>query len=609
MGKREFTNRMSLRGAYLYATWQSQQNKIIGRDPHVGFSILLRMTIRMISRDPHVSPLDFLRMIILKIGRPLELFALQKIGVTVCYILISSMSMTGTVSAVCVATPNCAEIGYTATSCEGDYLKCPFDTSKMKCIPCDTSFQYACNGEGQVGQGESCDGKYIECGCTNGYEWDDVNKICTSSCSDTSCRVGNIMYSDGTCCKEKLDNKTAIGVVVKDNELVMSKEIFSSFWSENNGGTDISSLNNYTSETVAITDFNGRVNTLAIVAACANDTTEDNAAIYCNSYSTEGTNVGQWYLPAAGELYSYVSANKNTLEAVCRGSVNLGCRLFDEPLWASAEYNEYRAWNVCAYDNSVGKSSKGAFSSACCFLPINVNNGVAEPCSSEYKYTCSGTGYSGGSGTACGGMYASCTCTSGYEWKNGVCSKKPDCNVGYIYYADKTCSSSYNSSKTVAGIVVKKNKLVMSKPIRMTWSSDYDNVSGLTDITSSSTAQADMNGKSNTSTIVSYHTGIGESTSTSAALYCNSYTGGISGTSGKWYLPAAGELYSYVYGNYSTLNPVATTLSWSYFVNWFWSSSERSGDNAWFVYSSDGSVTSSSKDYYTSSVSCLLDIS
>ena len=43
-------------------------DKIISRDPHVGFSILLRMTIRIIGRDPHVSPLDFLRMTVLKIG-------------------------------------------------------------------------------------------------------------------------------------------------------------------------------------------------------------------------------------------------------------------------------------------------------------------------------------------------------------------------------------------------------------------------------------------------------------------------------------------------------------------------------------------------------------
>ena len=52
-GKRyeQFNNILSLRGAYLYATWQSQQNKIIGRDPHVGFSILLRMTIFKIGRS------------------------------------------------------------------------------------------------------------------------------------------------------------------------------------------------------------------------------------------------------------------------------------------------------------------------------------------------------------------------------------------------------------------------------------------------------------------------------------------------------------------------------------------------------------------------------
>ena len=81
MRKREFDNVLSLRGAdniktviapsgyarsklslrveQESSTWQTQQNKIIGRDPHVGFSILLRMTI-------------------LKIGRSLEFFALQK---------------------------------------------------------------------------------------------------------------------------------------------------------------------------------------------------------------------------------------------------------------------------------------------------------------------------------------------------------------------------------------------------------------------------------------------------------------------------------------------------------------------------------------------------
>ena len=393
--------KLSLREACLRAPWQSQQNKLISRDAHVGFSILLSMTKDKI------------------IGRSLDL-AYRLGGMTkdkifsrdahVGFSILLSMTiflLSSVAKAECTPTPDCASIGYTATSCDGDSLKCPFDTSKLYCVPCDSSYKYDCSGTGYAsGSGTSCNGKYVSCTCSSGYEWD--GSTCTLSCA------------------------------------------------------------------------------------------------------------------------------------------------------------------------------------------------------ASYQYECTGTGYSGGSGTPCGGKYQSCTCTSGYEWSGSACVVKPDCNVGYIYYTDKTCSSSYNSSKTVAGIVVKNNALVMSKPILMTWSSDYDDVSDLTNITSSSTAQADMNGKSNTSTIVSYHTSIGESTSTSAALYCNSYTGGISGTAGDWYLPAAGELYSYVYGNYSTLNPVATTLSWSYFDGyWFWSSSEYGGNYAWYVYAGTGSVNDDSKGN-NDSVSCLL---
>ncbi len=41
-----------------------------------------------------------------------------------------------------------------------------------------------------------------------------------------------------------------------------------------------------------------------------------------------------------------------------------------------------------------------------------------------FKYSCSGTGYAGGAGSACGGKYAQCTCAGGYEWKDGKCEKK-----------------------------------------------------------------------------------------------------------------------------------------------------------------------------------------
>ena len=56
-----------------------------------------------------------------------------------------------------------------------------------------------------------------------------------------------------------------------------------------------------------------------------------------------------------------------------------------------------------------------------------------------FKYTCTGTGYSGGSGTTCGGKYTACTCTSGYEWKNGSCQKQAlNGAQGELYYCNGT---------------------------------------------------------------------------------------------------------------------------------------------------------------------------
>jgi len=224
--------------------------------------------------------------------------------------------------------------------------------------------------------------------------------------------------------------------------------------------------------------------------------------------------------------------------------------------------------------------------------PFDISKLYCIPCDTKYKYTCSGTGQIG-SGESCNGKYVSCECASGYEWNsaNESCNATAqNCPVGYIYYTDKTCSSSYNSSKTVAGIVIKDNELVMSEPIHIPWGGQGTDISGLDNINNKFVAQTDMNGESYTSIIVSVHRELGLNSSGSVAIYCNSYTGGISGTSGKWYLPAAGELYTYLYGNYSTINPVATTLNWSYFNGWYWSSTEINSTDVWKVLAMDGNM-------------------
>ena len=54
-----------------------------------------------------------------------------------------------------------------------------------------------------------------------------------------------------------------------------------------------------------------------------------------------------------------------------------------------------------------------------------------------FTLTCTGTGYAGGAGSACGGKYAQCTCASGYEWKDGSCQQQVlDGAVGNLYYCN-----------------------------------------------------------------------------------------------------------------------------------------------------------------------------
>ena len=73
------------------------------------------------------------------------------------------------VSAQCIPSPDCASLGYIETSCEGDSLKCPFDTSKLYCVPCDSSFKYACNGDNVANTvGDACNNKYVTCNCVAG---------------------------------------------------------------------------------------------------------------------------------------------------------------------------------------------------------------------------------------------------------------------------------------------------------------------------------------------------------------------------------------------------------------------------------------------------------
>ena len=159
----------------------------------------------------------------------------------------TSMSLIPTITfAQCVATQDCATLGYTESSCAGgNGVKCPFG-NKWACFKTDTEvckqygFTQTCTGIGQIGSGENCanlykqcgcqdpykytcsgegysggsgaacDGKYTQCECAEGYEW--ANEKCRRICS--SCGFGCLYYSDDTCSADYDSSKTLLGIVV-----------------------------------------------------------------------------------------------------------------------------------------------------------------------------------------------------------------------------------------------------------------------------------------------------------------------------------------------------------------------------------------------------------
>ena len=102
--------------------------------------------------------------------------------------------------AQCVATQDCATLGYTETSCSGGSgVKCPFG-NKWACFKSESEFcnEYGftqtCTGTNQTGGGgKACNGKYTSCTCASGYEW--KNGSCQKQVLNGA--VGELYYCNG----------------------------------------------------------------------------------------------------------------------------------------------------------------------------------------------------------------------------------------------------------------------------------------------------------------------------------------------------------------------------------------------------------------------------
>ena len=263
-------------------------------------------------------------------------------------------------SAQCVATQDCATLGYTETSCSGGSgVKCPFG-NKWACFKseseyeqefCDKyGFTLSCTGAGgQIGVGKACNGKYSECTCPSGYIWNNSSQKCEYD-TQSNCVIGALYYSDGTCSQDKISSKTLLGVVIYEKSASQMGWIMTVKPVKTGVAWGVYGI------TTGITDK-------AVSASCTNTQklvalgSSNQAAITANNYKPTGTPSGKsWCLPSynlLNNLNNSVNFAKVNAGITTAGGTKLGYggqpSYSYENVWSSSEYDSPHAWYFGAY--------------------------------------------------------------------------------------------------------------------------------------------------------------------------------------------------------------------------------------------------------------------
>ncbi len=298
-----------------------------------------------------------------------------------------------TINAQCVATQDCATLGYTETSCSGGSgVKCPFG-NKWACFKSESEikdqlctelgFTQTCSGTNQTGAGKACNGKYSECTCSSGYAWNDSSQQCEDATAN--CVIGALYYADGTCSNDYISSKKLLGIVIYEksasqNGWVMTHKPIATniVWSTEY--VDISGVLTTSSES-KLTD---------IQASCTNTdkiTAQGNSSKYPAAWAAKNYKEGgkTWCLPSGGLLKNAldnsanltkfnaavykIQASAGTSAATILGNVYSG----GEGVWSSSEYSYYRAWYFYAGTSgslNMGGNDKDGYDSRFSVRPV-----------------------------------------------------------------------------------------------------------------------------------------------------------------------------------------------------------------------------------------------
>ena len=281
----------------------------------------------------------------------------------------TSLSLIPTLTfAQCVATQDCATLGYTETSCSGGSgIKCPFG-NKWACFKSDSEFcnEYgftlSCTDTNQISSGgKACNGKYNYCSCADGYTWNATSGTCDKA--SVSCTIGTLYYSDGKCYDEKIDSKTLLGVVIyektdTENGWIMTVKPVKTGIAWDTEYVDISGLTNITSAS-KLTDIQASCTNTDKITAQGNSSTYP-AAWAAKNYKPTGTPSGKsWCLPSGGLLKNALNNSTNFTKinagiTIAGGTILGNVYKGDERVWSSSEYSNNSAWEF-------GANTSGSF--------------------------------------------------------------------------------------------------------------------------------------------------------------------------------------------------------------------------------------------------------
>ena len=427
------------------------------------------------------------------------------------------LGLSGAAEAACIQTPTCSSLGYTSSSsCTGG-VKCPFGNA------------WNCTVVDKITELE----KIIE----------NIQQINVSG-GLASCRVGDILFSDKTCDANVHPGKTPIAVIFDTTKKLAVSIQNCDFggwgpYSELGQPSDILGLTIYYDPERALDDWNGKINTQLILEHCSKNNLNCGVFENLKTFKTEGTEIGDWYVPAYGELYALLQNRKLLNYTVTKtgGKINAG-----------TFFSSTRGSSTCAIEVYTNEEYE--------------SNGISCTYDSQKQ--------------------ARIPFVMSYaKWLGDSSNEEIStfCKLGDILYSDKSCSSSLESGKTPIGIVFNSaNRLAIAleeSPSKLKWSTENIDIDDIKNYGRGGSLH-DYSGKNNTSAIVQQ--GISKYP---AAKYAYEYS--TAGTkAGDWYLPAAGETYD-IYVNRSKLENQLRALGKNMNLSYLslWSSSEHSDRYAW----------------------------